>query len=160
MLLDGPPAEVLDLGLGAALSEIWTVAAGPLDRHSPDDRGKGPVRLGPPTGGVKIRWFTLAPAGSQSVAETEKWFSEAFASMDGNDHRPDTSRHPGMHLTLTLDVIILVRGSVRLLLDNDERVLGPGDVVVQRGTNHAWVCEGEEPALLVAVLVDKGFANQ
>src|ERR1700730_2661324 len=30
----------------------------------------------------------------------------------------------------------------------------PFDVVIQRGTNHAWVNKGKEPALLVAVLVD------
>ena len=32
--------------------------------------------------------------------------------------------------------------------------LKPFDVVVQRGTNHAWVNNGKEPALLVAVLID------
>ena len=32
--------------------------------------------------------------------------------------------------------------------------LKPHDVVVQRGTNHAWVNNGEEPALLIAVLID------
>jgi quercetin dioxygenase-like cupin family protein len=47
---------------------------------------------------------------------------------------------------------------VRLLLDADERVLGPGDVVLQRGTNHAWVCEGDEPAVMVAVLSDRVLA--
>jgi len=26
--------------------------------------------------------------------------------------------------------------------------------VVQRGTNHAWVNNGNEPALLIAVLID------
>jgi len=34
-----------------------------------------------------------------------------------------------------------------------------GDVVIQRGTNHAWMCEGPEPALLVAVLIDKTFSK-
>jgi len=32
--------------------------------------------------------------------------------------------------------------------------LKPHDVVVQRGTNHAWVNNGAEPALLIAVLID------
>jgi quercetin dioxygenase-like cupin family protein len=64
-----------------------------------------------------------------------------------------------MHLTPTIDFIILVKGQVRLVLDEGERLLSPGDVVVQRGTNHAWVCEGDEPAILVAVLIDKQFAD-
>jgi len=46
---------------------------------------------------------------------------------------------------------------VRLVLDEEETVLKPGDVVIQRGTNHAWICKGSEPALLVAVLIDKNF---
>ena len=36
----------------------------------------------------------------------------------------------------------------------EARALKPGDVVIQRGTNHAWVNTGTEPALLVAVLAD------
>jgi hypothetical protein len=36
----------------------------------------------------------------------------------------------------------------------EARGLKPGDVIVQRGTNHAWVNTGSEPALLVAVLAD------
>jgi hypothetical protein len=43
---------------------------------------------------------------------------------------------------------------VTLLLDQGEVDLKPFDVVVQRGTNHAWVNKGKEPALIAAVLVD------
>jgi quercetin dioxygenase-like cupin family protein len=59
-----------------------------------------------------------------------------------------------MHKTNTIDYIILLKGDVTLLLDEDEVNLKPHDVVVQRGTNHAWVNNGEEPALLIAVLID------
>jgi len=45
-------------------------------------------------------------------------------------------------------------GSVTLLLDDDEVQLQPFDVVVQRGTNHAWVVDGTESALFIAVLID------
>ena len=37
---------------------------------------------------------------------------------------------------------------------SEETHLKPFDVVVQRGTNHAWVCTGVEPALFIAVLID------
>jgi quercetin dioxygenase-like cupin family protein len=59
-----------------------------------------------------------------------------------------------MHKTNTIDYIILLKGDVTLLLDEDEVNLKPHDVVVQRGTNHAWVNNGTEPALLIAVLID------
>nr|WP_245476030.1 cupin domain-containing protein [Mesorhizobium sp. M7A.F.Ca.US.006.01.1.1] len=133
---------------------------GALSRAEGVDRGKGKVALSPPPQGVKFRWFTLQP---ERLTENTDYdlteYSKVFDMIGGSDTRPDTSRHPSMHLTQTIDFIILLRGQVRLLLDDDERVIYPGDVVVQRGTNHAWVCESEEPALLIAVLIDKVFAD-
>ena len=45
------------------------------------------------------------------------------------------------------------------LLDEDEVRLKPFNVVVQRGTNHAWVNNGNEPALLIAVLIDSDLKD-
>ena len=59
-----------------------------------------------------------------------------------------------MHKTETIDYIILLKGDVTLILDEEDVDLKPFDVVVQRGTNHAWVNNGTEPALLIAVLID------
>ena len=158
--IDSPPAEVIEFAVGGGLFEIWTDFAGPLDRKSTADAGCGPIRLGPPAGGAKIRWFTIAPmpAGVPQT-EVEKRVAEAFHAIGADHDRPDVSRGSGMHLTSTFDVIVLIKGSVRLVLDDDETVLHAGDVVIQRATNHAWVCEGSEPALLVAVLIDKKFAT-
>ena len=77
-----------------------------------------------------------------------------FAQMDASHCRPDTSRHPAMHKTRTIDYVVLLSGEVTLLLDKGEVDLKPFDVVVQRGTNHAWVNKGKEPALIAAVLID------
>lgn len=123
------------------------------------DSGAGPIRLGPPSGGVKVRWFTVAPVPTGlSQADIEKHVAQAFQDIGGHHDRPDVSKGPSMHLTPTIDIIILVKGSVRLVLDEAETVLRAGDVVIQRGTNHAWICEGPEPALLVAVLISKEFS--
>ena len=62
-----------------------------------------------------------------------------------------------MHKNETIDYIILLKGDVTLILDNEEVDLKPFDVVVQRGTNHAWVNNGDEPALLIAVLIDSNI---
>ena len=59
-----------------------------------------------------------------------------------------------MHKTNTIDYIILLKGDVTLLLDEEEVDLKPFDVVVQRGTNHAWVNNGTDTALFIAVLID------
>ena len=80
--------------------------------------------------------------------------ADAFEKVGAAHHRVDTSKHPAMHKTETVDYIILLKGDVTLILDEEEVDLKPFDVVVQRGTNHAWVNNGNEPALLIAVLID------
>ena len=80
--------------------------------------------------------------------------------MGAAHERIDTSRHPAMHKTKTIDYIILLSGDVTLLLDEDEVRLKPFNVVVQRGTNHAWVNNGNEPALLIAVLIDSDLKDK
>lgn len=157
IMLDGGPAAEFRSGDLGGLHEIWTdVTGGPIDPAACEDKGQGQAVLSPPRGGVKIRWFTSGPAPvdapPEMIAELTR---KAFEAMGAGDHQPDTSKHPAMHTTHTIDAIILVKGRVRLILDTEEIVIGPGDVVVQRATNHAWVVEGDEPALFVAVLVDR-----
>jgi quercetin dioxygenase-like cupin family protein len=62
-----------------------------------------------------------------------------------------------MHETRTIDVICLLQGSAKLVLEDTETVLSPGQVVIQRGTNHAWEAIGG-PALLLGVLIDRPSA--
>lgn len=63
--------------------------------------------------------------------------------------------HSVMHRTHTLDYGILLEGECELHLDGGEIVqLRTGDVVVQRGTNHAWVNVSSKPARLAFVLID------
>lgn len=47
-------------------------------------------------------------------------------------------RRTVMHRTQTLDYAVVVEGEVVLVLEDSEVVLKKSDVVVQRGTNHAW----------------------
>ena len=157
---DGPADPRIEYANGTGLYEIWTDLAGPLDRHA-TAFDFGPVKLTAPPGGVKLRWTVFAPEAPGAAPENRedalKFFDDAFASIGAHGDRPDTTRHPGMHLTQTVDFIIVVEGKLRLILDEGDRLLGPGDVVVQRGTNHAWVNEGDTPAVIVAVLIDKAF---
>ena len=60
-----------------------------------------------------------------------------------------------MHRTETLDYALLLSGECDLELDSGEIVhLKPGDVVVQRGTMHAWVNTGQAPCVFAFILVD------
>lgn len=151
----GPSATFGDPDLGG-LFEIWEDAAtGELDQRATDDLSNTKAKLGPRKGNFQVRWFVVQPLPpgvprDQLNAATR----QRFAEMGGAEHIKDQTRHPAMHTTETIDVICLLQGKVRLLLDNAETELTPGQVVIQRGTNHAWEAIGG-PAMLLAVLIDR-----
>jgi quercetin dioxygenase-like cupin family protein len=65
-----------------------------------------------------------------------------------------------MHRTETLDYAILLSGECDLELDDGKTVsLKAGDVVVQRGTMHAWVNNGTAPCVFAFVLIDAAPAT-
>ena len=59
-----------------------------------------------------------------------------------------------MHRTETIDYIVMLSGEIDMDMDNSTVKLRAGDAMVQRGTNHAWVNRGTEPARLAIVLLD------
>jgi quercetin dioxygenase-like cupin family protein len=62
---------------------------------------------------------------------------------------------PFMHRTETLDYAILLAGECDLELDGGEVVhLTAGDIVVQRGTMHAWANRSNAPCTFAFVLID------
>ena len=62
---------------------------------------------------------------------------------------------PFMHRTETLDYAILISGTCDMELDGGEVVrLKAGDIVIQRGTMHAWINRGTAPCVFAFVLID------
>ena len=152
--IDGPPARILGEDVGG-LFEIWNTDGEIINTLDTTDRADIDVILSPPKNGTKFRYFEIKHTPKNiSREKLEAATAKAFELMGASHERVDTTRHPSMHKTKTIDYIILLKGNVTLLLDNDEVSLKPFDVVVQRGTNHAWVNNGEKPALLIAVLID------
>lgn len=61
---------------------------------------------------------------------------------------------PGMHRTDTVDLGVLVSGSLTMELDTGEIVeLRPGDSFVQNGAHHHWHNRGDEPAIAFVTLI-------
>jgi uncharacterized cupin superfamily protein len=58
-----------------------------------------------------------------------------------------------MHRTRSLDYAVLIEGEIDMLLDDSEIHLSAGHVLVQQGTNHAWVNRGK-PCRMAFVLID------
>lgn len=152
--IDGPPARSIGEDVGG-LFELWNTDGNIIDTKDNLDRADQDIILSPPTGGTKFRYFQINPTPEGIPMEImQEIAADAFEKIGAGHHRVDTSKHPAMHKTETIDYIILLKGDVTLILDEDEVTLKPHDVVVQRGTNHAWVNNRDEPALLIAVLID------
>ena len=59
-----------------------------------------------------------------------------------------------MHRTETVDYAIVMSGEIDMQLDDSEVHVTAGDVLVQRGTNHAWANRGTETCRIAFILVD------
>ena len=161
VIIDGPPArQITDSEVVGGLFEIWNTDGNQINTLDKIDRADTDVLLSPPKGGTRFRYFALNHIPKEVPKEKlEELAAIFFAEIGASQDRVDTTRHPGMHKTKTIDYIILLKGDVTLLLDDDQVQLKPFDVVVQRGTNHAWVNNGKEPALFVAVLIDSDLKD-
>jgi mannose-6-phosphate isomerase-like protein (cupin superfamily) len=146
VVIDGPPTP-----FGA----LWFTEATPADNAAVGDAAQVARRLEPAPGGTIFRYAVIPPEDpSLPAEERERATARLFAQMEATHCRTDIGRHPGMHKTRTVDYVVLLSGEVTMLLDKGEVNLKPFDMVVQRGTSHAWVNKGKEPAILAAVLVD------
>jgi hypothetical protein len=139
--------------VGPGNFDFWQTRAG----HSPHDLsvGRSPMKFFPEPGGTMFRLFTIPPLdpnmSPSDIAALQDWF---FKEVGTPEARVDTSRHPMMHVTPTVDYILLLYGEISLILDEGEPIaLKPFDAVVQRATNHSWKNTGREPALLLCVMV-------
>ena len=108
----------------------------------------------PAVGGYRFGLFTVPPATVSAPAELD--LQAALAEMD--EKLPGLLTHmepdnPGMHTTDTIDFEVVLSGEVILELDDGvERILRPGDTVVQNGTRHRWGNRGTEPAVLAVFI--------
>jgi len=69
-------------------------------------------------------------------------------------------RRTVMHRTRTLDYAVVIEGEIVLVLDDSEVVLGPGEVVVQRGTDHAWENRGASVARIAFFHIAAEFSDE
>jgi len=50
--------------------------------------------------------------------------------------------------------VLVLSGSIDMDMDDSTITLHQGDIMIQRGTNHAWVNRGTETARVAFVLID------
>ena len=61
---------------------------------------------------------------------------------------------PHMHRTETVDYVIVMEGEIEMDMDASTVKLKAGDIMIQRGTNHAWANRSGKRARVAFVLVD------
>lgn len=160
VMSDGPAQNLVSNPSDPERGHInfWRTDAVPASNAGNDDPAAGAgFALLPPKGGTQFRFFQIAPEKNEaglSREERDARMAGMFEAAGAGHARQAMGRHPSMHKTDTVDYIVLLKGEVTALMDIGEVTMQPFDVLIQRGTRHGWVNRGDEPALLVAVLVD------
>jgi len=131
---------------------LWVTDQTPADIAGSADRAATNIGIAPPKHGSIFRIIDIPP----TPPEIEKLDSDYLHKQIGDlaPKRGLPPRHPLMHRTLTVDYAIIMQGEIDMLLDNSEVHLKAGDVLIQQGTNHAWVNRGTEPCRIAFILID------
>lgn len=122
----------------------------------------GPRRQMPTKNGTVLRINSFPPETAEQAAMSVADARKAFAAL-GNEKASTFGRggrHPMMHRTETIDYAIILSGEIHMLLDDEDVHLKEGDVVVQCGTNHAWVNRSSQPCKVAFILIDGEFAPE
>lgn len=138
VLSDGPPPQHHPMHgpqIGADFYEIWSST-----RPVPLLTAVEPVE-------PNERAFTIMPASGHLLR-----IIEIYPPSQGG-------KRTVMHRTRTLDYVVVIQGEIVLLLDDSEVTLRQGDVVVQRGTDHAWENRSLQPARMAYFHMDAQFSE-
>lgn len=149
VLMDTPAPNVKQRGAGNASTLLWVSEESPARYAGNGDRDIG---VPPPRNGTIFRIAEFPPHTGGEVRDNETVLRDFGIGPDVK--RGAAPRHPAIHRTRSLDYVIVLEGEIDLLLDEGEVRLAAGDVVVQRGTNHAWVNRGDALCRLGMVFID------
>lgn len=138
------PRTVVRFGPGFEVHEVWRLDHPPTsvtDGRDPDRYTFEPER------GAVFRIVVIPPDDEviASLERGDRWGANTPYRSTGDDY--------GLHGTNTQDLVSVVSGHVELRMpDGSSALLGPGDVVVQRGAVHAWRNPGPDPLVLHVVM--------
>ena len=156
-IMDGAPPHVYQRSPGSSLvTELWDTRSTPADNSGDADPTLRDFRLPPPKNGSVFRVIQYPPDRERLAALHAEHASQ---SDDGSGRagaldRSNAARHPGFHKTSSVDYAIVLSGEIYAMMEEGEVLLKQGDVLVQRGTNHAWSNRSDAPAVLAFVLID------
>lgn len=167
ILSAAPPERIQKVGgeHGATFYEVWNTRETPakIDRRSGEPTEAG-ITLAPPKHGTRIRVLEIPPESDAVRAIDAATARAHFASIGAataSTHATDKAApHPLMHRTESIDYGIVLEGELVLILDKEERTVQAGDIVIQRGTNHAWANRSGRPCRIAFILIDGEFTDE
>ena len=137
---------------GVTLTNFWKTDGMPAEYDGATETCTGNFVLHPPENGSVFRCVEFLPEDPEVMATLDG--KSAFSEMGASANIVEGARHPFMHRTDSVDYAVILSGEIYMLLDEDEVHLSAGDMVVQRGTNHAWSNRGTEPCVIAFILID------
>ncbi|HJQ16702.1 MAG TPA: cupin domain-containing protein [Allosphingosinicella sp.] len=134
-----------------AVADLWVTGAAPSPARAPDALTRA-ADLVPLSGGSVLRVIRFPPDKelegiSVGPRPNDEGAARAFADQD-------TSIHPLMHKTMTIDYAIVLSGEIWAILEKGETLMRAGDVLIQRATSHAWANRSDSPSVVAFVLID------
>jgi mannose-6-phosphate isomerase-like protein (cupin superfamily) len=155
IMIDSAAANVREREeMGVANTLLWVTDSTPPAVTQTADAGGRKIGVHPPANGTIFRVVEFAPEKDvrANYESRLRLMQEMGLAPEGPSR--EHPRNPGMHRTRTLDYAVILSGEIDLLVDDAEVHLQAGDVVIQQGTNHAWVNRGAEPCKIAVVLID------
>jgi hypothetical protein len=139
---------------GTEFSLIW----GGDEPPTYPDAGETPglLRFFPPLHGFRF-YILTAPPDAEGVPPEGLDMEAAMAEIDAK--LPGMIGHievddPGMHTTATADFEVMLAGEITLELDDgSEKVMRPGDTIIQNGTRHRWHNRTDKPATFAVFII-------
>ena len=92
---------------------------------------------------------TFEDMGGRIMGTAPAAHGTRFAVIDFPPGNP-----PHMHRTETVDYVLVLEGEIDMDMDSSTVKLKAGDIMIQRGTNHAWANRSSARARVAFVLVD------
>lgn len=135
---------------------IWATDSMPAKINGTTDPVTEQMAVPPVADGVNFRILEIDPESLYPPPSAED-ARKAFQAMGSVAHALTEKRdakHSMMHRTKTVDFGIMLEGELTMVLDDCETVLRAGDVVIQRGTNHAWANKSDKRVVIAFVLID------
>ncbi len=152
---DGPPPAVITVPErpGYVVSNVWVTGETPaaIGRADASTAHRGIL---PPGNGTILRVIDYPPepeTREQFEAMARATFRALYPDVA---HDPGAAAHAGMHKTETVDYAIILAGEITAVMDDGETLMRAGDILIQRGTNHAWANRSGKPCRIAFVLID------